>query len=189
MCKLNEAGVPNAGQKTGETLSLRSIAARFAGCADFETRRIAFGLEPSVVLVACWIDGLVSGSAVTEEILRPLTEAARAGGAAGDRAAVEQILRGSVYRYSVKVRQRLDDAVNDLTHGHCLLLFEDAQAVLSFEARCEQTRAVDQPTLEKSLKGAKDSFVETLRVNTALVRRRICTPQLKLAECSIGRRT
>ena len=189
MCNLNDPGSPEAGSKSRDLLSVRTLAAQFHGCADFETRTVDFGLGPEVQIVACWIDGLVSGSTVTEEILRPLTEAARSGGVESSRAALERILRGSVYRYSVQVRRSLGDAVGDLTHGHCLLFFEQADAVLSFEARCEQTRAIDQPTLEKSLKGAKDSFVETLRVNTALIRRRICSPQLKLAECSIGLRT
>ena len=170
-------------------ISLDALSALFSGCADFESRHIAFGLAGDVQLYACWIDGLVSGTTVTEEILRPLTQASRSGGAQADRALMEQILRGSVYRYSVKARTRMEDVVSDLTHGFCVLLFAGVNAALSFEVRSACTRAITQPTLEKSLKGAKDSFVEALRVNTALVRQRICTPQLKLAECSIGRRS
>ena len=49
------------------------------------------------------------------------------------------------------------------------------------------SRAVGEPTLEKSLKGSRDSFVETLRANTALVRRHLATPRLKLAERTLGR--
>ena len=48
-------------------------------------------------------------------------------------------------------------------------------------------RPVSEPTLEKSIKGARDSFVETLRVNTALVRRRLATPALKIVESGVGR--
>ena len=170
------------------TITFPALSARFAGCSDFECRRINVGLENNVSVVVCWIDGLVSGTGVAEEILRPLTQANRNGSLSTDLATMEQILRGSVYRYSVKARTQLQDAVNDLTHGCCLLFFDNAEA-LSFEVRSEQSRSISQPTLEKSLKGAKDSFVETLRVNTALVRQRVCTPQLKLAECSVGRRS
>ena len=34
--------------------------------------------------------------------------------------------------------------------------------------------------MEKSLKGGKDSFTETLRTDTALVRKRIANPALKI---------
>ena len=79
--------------------------------------------------------------------------------------------------------------VSDLTHGHCALLFDGINRAVCFEVRSDKARSVSEPTLEKSLKGAKDAFVETLRVNTALVRRRICTPKLKLVESTVGRKS
>ena len=170
-------------------VSPAALSACFQDCDDFQSRRIAFGLERAAGLTVCWIDGLVSGERVSEDILRPLTEASRSGGGDGDLAVIAQILRGSVYRCAVTVRTALADAADDLTHGCCVLLFDEAEAALSFEVRGEGQRAIAQPTLEKSLKGAKDSFVETLRTNTALVRQRICSPQLKLRERSLGRRT
>ena len=188
MYTLSDSAARRAASAVGP-VSFPALSSLFADCADFESRRLAFGLENKRSLTACWLDGLVSGSLVTEEILRPLTQAARSGGADGDLAVLRQILRGSVYRCAVQVRTQLDEAVNDLTHGCCVLFFDCAGAALSFEARTEQTRAIGQPTLEKSLKGAKDSFVETLRVNTALVRQRVCTPQLKLRERLVGRRS
>ena len=169
-------------------VSVPALASCFAGCDDYQTRRIAFGLEGAPDVTVCWIEGLVSGERVSDDILRPLTETSRS--QAGDsRAAIAQILRGAVYRYAVTVRTALAEAADDLTHGCCLLLFEESGAALSFEVRSENTRAVAQPTLEKSLKGAKDSFVEALRINTALVRQRLCSPQLKLRERSLGRRS
>ena len=167
-------------------VSFRNLQGAFRGCCDFQTRQIDFGLEKNRRITVCWIDGLVSGTAVTEEILRPLTQVSRAGEQEGSLAAIEQILRGSVYRYAVKARSKLQDVIEDLTHGSCALLFEESGAALCFEVRSDKTRAIGEPTLEKSLKGAKDAFVETLRINTALVRQRLCTPQLKLVEHSCG---
>ena len=169
-------------------LSAASVKALFGGCADFETRRVSFSLS-GVALTLCWIDGLVSADAVSESVLRPLTEAVRSLGSGGEQACYERALLGGVYRCSVSERESLSDVSDDLTHGCCCLLFDALGAALSFELRSPMGRAVSEPTLEKSLKGAKDSFVEALRVNTALVRRRICTPQLKTAESSLGRRS
>lgn len=185
----NSVSPSRSGTRLTGSVTPTALAALFAGCADFESRRVAFGLDPALTVTACWIDGLVSGARVTEDIIRPLTQAARSGGAAADLGMIEQILRGSVYRCAVKARTELADAAEDLTHGCCLLLFDRAQAALSFEVRGEAARAIGQPTLEKSLKDAKNSFVETLRTNTALVRQRLCTPQLKLVERSVGRRS
>ena len=39
------------------------------------------------------------------------------------------------------------------------------------------------------MKGPKDAFVETVRTNTSLVRRHLRTPQLRLREITVGRRS
>lgn len=161
----------------------------FSSCADFEMREIAFGLKGNVKLNVCWLDGVVAGGDVSTCILRPLTQSARTADALDEAQAHYAILHGGVYSYSVKECATTDDLIAALTHGHCAVLFDSLQCALCFEVKSDKTRAVSEPTLEKALKGAKDSFVETLRVNTALVRRRIATPQLKLVETTVGRKS
>ena len=171
------------------SVSLPALRERFSGCADFTERQIRYGLEQELSLPVCWLDGTVSGAALGLEILRPLTELLRAGRVSAPEAALERIRAGGVYRCALQLRQDTDLAAEDLCRGCCLLLFEELGCALSFESKTEQRRAVSEPTLEKSLKGGKDSFTETLRVNTALVRQRLATPELKLAESCLGRRS
>ncbi len=102
---------------------------------------------------------------------------------------IARILSGSVYRGQVHRRSDMDLLAADLCHGHMALVFEESAVALSFELRSGEVRPVGEPALEKSLKGARDAFSETLRVNTALVRRRIASPRLKLAESTLGRRS
>ena len=167
--------------------SLPALRERFSGCSDFTERQIRYGLEEELSIPVCWLDGTVNGGALGLEILRPLTELLRAGRTRSAPAALERILAGGVYRCSVRRLEDAEEAAEDLCRGCCLLLFEELGCALSFENRSEQRRPVGEPTLEKSLKGGKDAFTETLRVNTALVRQRLVTPALKLAESSLGR--
>lgn len=171
------------------SLSLAALEELFSGCADFTLRRIRYGLEDELLLPVCWLDGVVSGSAVSLEILRPLTELLRAGAVQSPDAALERCRSGLVYRCSVQRLEDLSAAADALCRGSCLLLFEELGCALSFETRSSERRAVSEPSLEKSLKGGKDSFTETLRVNTALVRQRLNTPKLKLTESCLGRRS
>ena len=169
--------------------TLPSLQEIFSSCADFQTRTLRLGLESNHVVTVCWIDGLVSARMLTEDVIRPLTSLVRLPEQESDRQSLLRILAGAVYNCSCQYRETMDDVVSDLTHGCCVLLFDGANQAVSFEARSDVRRAVSEPTLEKSIKGAKDSFVETLRVNTALVRRRLCTPKLKLVESTIGSET
>ena len=168
-------------------VSAASMDAIFARCSDYMQRRIDAGLDPARPVVLCWLDGLVSGRDLAETLLRPLTEFWRLSAGAADFQA--RLLAGAVTAWSVKRFDTLDETVQAVTHGFCALILEETHAALCFELRSESGRSVSEPTLEKSVKGAKDSFVEILRVNTALVRRRLATPELKLVESELGRRS
>ncbi len=166
-----------------------ALRALFAGCADYTERLIRCGPEGKLRLPVCWLDGVVAGSALGLEILRPLTELLRTGRLGSQVEALERCLAGLIYRCSAERIPDLDAAAEALCRGCCLVLFEELGCALSFETRSAQRRAVAEPSLEKSLKGGKDSFTETLRVNTALVRQRLNTPALKLTESCLGRRS
>lgn len=50
-------------------------------------------------------------------------------------------------------------------------------------------RSPSAPEAENTVKGAKDAFTETLRTNTSLIRRHLRTPELRLEESVVGRRS
>ncbi len=176
-------------QKSAEpgAISAEKFSALFARCADFTQRRIDAGLDPARPIFLCWLDGLVSGRDLAETLLRPLTEFWRLSGGVADFRA--RLLAGGVTAWSVTRAETLEEAAQAVAHGCCALILDETQSALCFELRSESGRTVGEPTLEKSVKGARDSFVETLRVNTALVRRRLATPELKLIEGELGRRS
>ena len=171
------------------TKKLNSAALRsaFSGCADFVIRAVLPGLAPGREAYVCWLDGLVDGAAVTEDVLRPLTERGRTPFPRSAERIMELMERGAVYSYAVKRRSSLEEACADLVNGCCAVVFDGPMAALTFETRSQTGRGVSEPTVEKSIKGAKDPFVETLRVNTAPVRRKLRSPSLKLAELTLGR--
>ena len=165
-------------------LCAASLETAFRRCADFQARRLSVGAE--VELFLCWIDGLISSFETAEELLRPLTDPRRLGGADAE-GVFAALLDGAASAPSLDERKTADELCEDLTHGRCVLVCDALGRAISFDLRGAAARAVGEPTLEKSLKGSRDSFVETLRANTALVRRHLATPRLKLAERTLGR--
>ena len=170
-------------------LNIESLKEVFSMCNDFQYRKINIGLEGNIYIHICWLDGLVSGQEIADNIIKPLTTLLSTLNPGTTGACIDSITKGSVYSYSLRQRQKLEDIVQDLCHGCCGLIFDDCETALSFETRSPVSRSISEPTLEKSLKGARDSFVELLRTNTAMVRKRICSPLLKLSESSIGRKS
>ena len=168
-------------------LTAHLVRERFAGCGDFYARRLRLGPGGRLAAEVCWIDGLVSETDVSEDVIRPLTERGRLDGVRSAADAAERIERGAVWRGTVRRRDALDDLTADLLAGHAALLLDGLPLALTFEVKSAQGRAVSEAAIEKAVKGPRDAFVETLRVNTGLVRRRLRTPKLKLRETTVGR--
>ena len=158
----------------------------FDGCEDFLSRRIFAGGKNLPIFV-CWLDGTVNATSVADLVLRPLTEDARFAKAGTPDEVFNLASSGSIYANSMQIVTDMDKLVSALCFGHCALVFE-GKAIL-FEMRSSLHRSVSEPTVEKSVKGSKDSFVEPLRANTGLVRSRLQTPKLKVAQTVLGRKT
>ena len=170
-------------------VSILFLKELFRHSADFQYRAVWPGGEHLSGLWLCWIDGLVDAEAVSEQVLRPLTDSARLRGAQSDGARFRLLEHGAVFSCTAQALQRLGDTAEALLRGSCAVVFDRLGSALCFEVKNPAVRAVGQPTVEKSVKGSKDAFVETLRINTALLRRRLRTPELELRQTQIGRRS
>ena len=158
----------------------------FADCADFESRRVFAGGTGAAVF-ACWLDGVVSGAGVANQVLRPLTDPARFAPLKKPADVMAAIENGGVYGPSLKRVEDMDRLADAIAGGCCALVFDGA--ALTFQTKTDQHRSVQEPTVEKSVKGGKDAFVEVLRVNTGLVRSRLHTPRLKMRQTVVGRKS
>ena len=157
------------------------IRQRFAGAGDFETRILREGQE---ALFAYYIDGLTSGETIAEYVFRPLVRDLPASVPEAYRAA----LRGGIYNAVAKECKDLEDVAGKLVNGFCVILFPGTGA-LAFEVKTSVARGPNPPEVENTVKGPKDAFVETIRINTSLVRRHLRTPDLRIYETRAGRRS
>ena len=80
----------------------------------------------------------------------------------------------------VDVENDLEKAVTGVFLGKTLLLAEGFAECALIDAKQFPARSVEEPSSGKVLRGAHDGFIETLVVNTALLRRRIRDPHLTL---------
>ena len=161
----------------------------FSGCADFQTRELRVGGRGAVAVCCCFLDGLVSGAEIAETLLRPLTDFSRFGGVKSEAEALSAVLAGQVYGAAARECRTADEAAQALLGGCCLLVFDGLGRAAAFETKTDRQRAISGPASERALKGARDSFTETLRVNTSLLRRRLRTPALRLRPVTLGRKS
>ena len=186
MRRETSSAAPQVGESSPVTVA--AVEKVFESCYDFESRELLIGGVPGRTARLCFIDGLVSGSDVAEQVIKPLTDPERFGGCRGAGDVIAMLLGGSVYVYTAKSRTQLGDLAGDLLNGFCALIFDAERTAVTFEVKSQQRRSVEAPKEEKVVKGAKDAFVETMKINTTLVRRKLRNPHLKIKEYSLGTR-
>lgn len=157
------------------------IKAIFAGASDFETRTLRTG-ESS--LYAYFIDGLVSGSFIADYIYKPITQDLPE----NMQEAYQAALHGVVYNAVARPCTDLQDVAGKIVNGFCVVLFPGVGAI-AFEVRTGVSRGPQAPDVENTVKGPKDAFVETIRINTSLIRRHLRTPDLRISGTTVGKRS
>ena len=160
----------------------------FQDCADFGERTVLIGGDPDKRTTVFFINGQVRNERMNDYILRPLATSPLLREASPE-AAFRMMVEGIVYTQLVQVCDTTDQAVFALINGSVVFAFPGQGKMIAYFAATEEKRAVSPPNNEPSLKGARDSFVESLRTNTSLVRRRLRAPELKIAEVFVGRQS
>ena len=163
-------------------LTDQNIRAIFGATADFIVRELRCGEN---TLYAYAIDGLISSADASDYILKPIAE--HLSGATMEEQ-YNSALRGAVYNCVANPCEDLDTVALKLVNGFCVILFPSVGAI-AFEVRIGVARSPGAPEVENTVKGPKDAFVETMRINTGLVRRHLRSPDLRLYGTQVGRRS
>lgn len=159
-----------------------AVSSRFEGAGDFIRRELHCGI---FTLYAYAIDGLVSGADASEYVFQPVAESLTGSSLAE---LYQRALHGSIYNSVASACTDVEDIAMKLVNGFCVVLFPDVGAI-AFEVRTSVSRTPSAPEVENTVKGPKDSFVETMRINTSVVRRHLRTPDLRLYQTVVGRRS
>lgn len=163
-------------------LTDENICRIFEGAGDFIHRQLCCG---SHTLYAYAIDGLTAGGDIADYVFKPITKHLRGDTIQG---LYRYALTGMIYSTVADPCEDLDTVAKKLVNGFCVVLFPGAGAI-AFEAKTPEKRSLSGPELEHTSKGPKDAFVETSRSNTSLVRRHLRTPDLRIHETQVGRRS
>ncbi len=157
------------------------IQALFDNTSDFSRRVLRTG---TAVLYAYFIDGLTSDASIADYIYKPIAQQLPMDMAEAYNAA----LRGAIYNAVASPCENLEAVANKLVNGFCVVLFPGVGA-LAMEVKTGVSRGPQAPDVENTVKGPKDAFVETIRINTSLIRRHLRTPDLRIDAMTVGKRS
>ena len=146
--------------------------------------------------IACalvYIDGLVDKKVVQGMILKPMmfeiSELEQFSVSIDPEDAYEFVLDHVVSVADIKEAETLDDAMLSVMSGEVALMIDGFDKIIVVSARGWPTRGISDPEMEGVVRGAKEGFTETLRTNTALLRRKCKDPNMVIRTIRLGRRS
>lgn len=98
----------------------------------------------------------------------------------------EGFLQKRVPYVEVDLAENFDQVIRNALSGVAVLFVDGYRECVLIDCRTYPARSVDEPDKDKSLRGSRDGFVETIVFNTALMRRRIRDPHLVMEMTEAG---
>jgi len=167
-------------------LTVAGLTQAFSDCADYFTRTVALG-DGEHRATVCYLLGMARNERLQDYVLRPMMSDRVLAHAPVEELAV-LVEEKAVYAQFVKRPKNLDEVVVDLISGSCAVFLPGGE-VLVIPVPTEEKRSIGEPENEPALKGSRESFVESIRTNTAMLRRHMKAPELKIAEHIVGRQS
>ncbi len=169
-------------------LTTKNIRNQIGDSNDIIFRDLYINGHMDLPVTLVFVDGLINGKIVDDDILKPLLQETVLTRNKG-KDIIKHIMHGGLYHNSAKVREKIDECIEDILTGDVALIFDKENKAITFDIKGFEKRSISEPSGENIIKGAKDSFVEVLRVNTALIRRKIKTQNLRIKQTKIGQQT
>lgn len=144
----------------------------------------AFESSDGVKCLLFYADGMVNKQLLGELVAKPLQEIAFPEGD-GLKDAVIFACRFP----EIKEITLLSDCAREILDGNTLLLVDGLSTGLSIGAKNLPVRTVAEPPTDVAVKGPREGFIEDVKTNMVLVRKRLKSPDLRLEISRVGRRS
>lgn len=163
--------------------SLSAICERLAGSSDLIIRRLTSGGQIETAIA--YLSGMVDAKLVQQAVIEPLM---------ADRCDLGVDPLGTlearvISAANVERVDTLDLVLDGITAGKTAVLIPGVSACLLVDTQGWEKRSVDEPRSEVATRGPRESFIESLQANLALLRRRIRDPRLTVERMIIGERS
>ncbi|WP_394233909.1 spore germination protein [Niallia oryzisoli] len=168
--------------------NMKTIESVFANDIDVLKRDFFFHENKSIPGVCFYTDGLANTQQV-EEIIKSLSLYKGDEILNSEGGMAETIKKNLLINASVMIIDNFEKGINGILMGDTVVLLSGSRQAFLITTRGWDTRSVTEPQTEQVVRGPRDGFTESIRTNTALVRRRIRDPQLRIEGMQIGKKS
>lgn len=103
--------------------------------------------------------------------------------------ALDKLVKGRIVNLQVSEVQTMDKVFYFVLSGPIAIFIDGQDKAIIVDARTYPSRQPQEPDIERVTRGSRDGFTETLVMNTALIRRRLRDPKLRMKLVQVGGRS
>lgn len=138
------------------------------------------------LLIVC-VDGLVDPAKITEDLFKPIKEEDKLENR--ENLTLKTIKTKLITAIEVDVTNNFDELLDSLLLGSTLLFVDGYNEALAVNTIGWKERNIESPLSEETIRGSRESFIESINTNITLIRRRIKTTKLAIERLIVGRNT
>ncbi|OXM84457.1 spore germination protein [Paenibacillus rigui] len=154
------------------------LTSLFEDCSDFVIRELQ--LEHSSRAIFFFVDGMVNTEFANDTMKSLMI-------LEGREPLLDQIVQRNLPVSQTQKTDNYSDLLISVLSGDAGLIVENNNQAVLMGIRGMQTRSISEPETESVIRGPREGFVENIRTNTSMIRRKLKTPHLKMKNITIGR--
>ncbi|MBY0009590.1 spore germination protein [Paenibacillus typhae] len=158
----------------------KNIMRVFDQCSDLILRSFRINGEIQALLIC--IDGLINHQIVDEIVLKPPMYDTAPKGEGG----ADELKQESVPAVQAKITGEFKKVTEAVLYGEVAIFIEGQTDVFLVDAKGWTMRAIEEPETQTVIRGPREGFNENIRTGTAMLRKRLRTPRLKMESFNIG---
>lgn len=163
-----------------------AISDLFSKSGDVTVRPIKINQNNITVYLFC-VDGLINQALFDEAVFRSLKFDPYLEKCLTERQTMDYLLEGGAYHVFTSEENDYDKLLKSVLSGMVALIFDGEKKAILYDIRAFEMRSIQEPSDENVMKGSKESFIEVMRMNTALIRRRIRSEYLVIEQMAVGK--
>lgn len=162
--------------------TLAELKNMFGESQDLNIARVSVeGVKCAVVT----IEGMVAPKDLAELLFDPIMEYKKRNADAED--VFKFFSEEGIFSNDEKVVNLFSEAAEYLCSGFALVFVHGVARGMAYGAQGFAIRSLSEPATEANLKGAKEAFIENIRTNMSLIRRRVKNPNLRFEYLKAGK--
>lgn len=147
-----------------------------------------FETADNIACAIVYTDGIVNKQLLGDLVARPLSRLSLKNEGGKYENTLEIIKKTTLFP-ELKEMKKLEDLGKEVLDGNALLLIDGLSTGLIVGAKLLPVRAVMEPPTDVAIKGPREGFIEDIKTNMSLVRKRLKTPELRFETTRVGKRS